>query len=62
MMKPLELARLGAPVLSWAFIHDCFVFLVHAALRRGHVVVLDDNFAPPMPRCQTCDREERPRA
>ena len=46
--------------MTWRWWHDCFVYLLHAALWRikgqKHEVVLDATYEPPKPMCRTCHR------
>jgi hypothetical protein len=41
--------------MSWRWLHDCFVYLLHRALTR-HEVALDFAWEPAKPICKTCGR------
>ena len=44
--------------MTWRFLHDCFVFLLHGFLKREHCVILDCVFIPPRPICITCEEKK----
>ncbi len=41
--------------MTWRWLHDCFVFLLHGLL-TGHLVGLDLKYEPAKPVCRTCRR------
>lgn len=42
-------------IMSWRWLHDCFVYLLHRLL-TGHTVSLDLRSDPAEPVCLTCGK------